>query len=177
MSLQRGDGIVLTRDVNATVIPHGHTVLLLGGTLVAVIQALGGSHTIEFNGQWLWVHEEDADALGLVPTHENIPSGSLEEQVWSVLKSCYDPEIPVNIVELGLVYEVGLTPVDAAYDVFIGMTLTAPGCGMGPVLIDEIERKVKRLPLVQSIKVQLLFDPPWTQDRMSDEAKLTLGLL
>lgn len=178
MSFNRGDGVVLVRDVSASVIPQGHMVLLLGGTLVSIIQALGGSHTVEFNGQWLLIHEEDSDALGLNPScMQQLPEGSLEDQIWSILKTCYDPEIPVNIVDLGLIYEVGLTEVSERVDVYIGMTLTAPGCGMGPVLIEEIERKVKRLSKVGVVKIQMLFDPPWTQDRMSEEAQLSLGLL
>lgn len=177
MSLQKGDGVVLTRDVSATIIPQGQTMLLLGGTLVSIVQALGGSHTIDYNGQWLWINEEDGDALGLDVELDIVPEGDLQSQIWSVLRSCYDPEIPVNIVDLGLIYEVGMTPIGDESEVMIGMTLTAPGCGMGPVLMEEIERKVRRLPQVRSVDVQLLFDPPWTQDLMSDEAKLTLGLL
>lgn len=178
IKLERGDAIVVYRDVLATVIPHGHNITVPGGTLVRIIQALGGAHTIEYNGQWLMVHIEDRDALGLEPFCLDIVlDGDLEDQVWSVLRTCYDPEVPVNIVDLGLIYEVGLTPHDAVYDVKVVMTLTAAGCGMGPIIVREVERKVTYLPWVKNVTVDVVFDPPWSQMRMSEEARLSLGLL
>lgn len=177
MKLQRGDGITLTRDVTATIIPQGSQALLFKGTLVLIVQALGNSYTVEFNGQWLLIHEEDADALGVTINDFQVIDGNQIEQVYSLLSTCFDPEIPVNIVDLGLIYEVKLQEQADKHLVNITMTLTAPGCGMGPVLIDDIKRKVKKLSWVCDINIELVFDPPWTTERMSDEAKLTLGMI
>ena len=170
--MKRGDGVILTRDVLVTIIPQGEAILLFAGTLVRIMQALGGTHTIEFNNQWLMVHEEDADAVGVIVASEDIPQGTLMEQIWTSLRNCYDPEIPVNIVDLGLIYEVNLND----NILHIVMTLTATGCGMGPVIVQEIERKMRRLK-IQDVKIEVVFDPPWSQELFSDEAKLILGLL
>lgn len=177
--LVRGDAVVLARDVRATLIPQGSESLLFSGSLVSVVQALGGAYTIAFNHQWFWIHEEDVDALGAETVGAALPEGSLDERIWAVLSTCYDPEIPVDIVSLGLIYDVRMVHEEdgTGASVEIAMTLTAPSCGMGPILMDVVKRKLSRLPGVTEVVIHLVFDPPWTQERMSDEAKLTLGLL
>lgn len=137
---------------------------------------MGGTYTVVHNGNMARIESEDADALGLEPeilSFDTPSDGKVSEtQVWEALRSVHDPEIPVNIVDLGLVYEVAIK--DAEVDV--EMTLTAPGCGMGPVLIEDVKRRLARVPLVEGTQVKLVFDPPWSRDRMSAEAQLELGL-
>lgn len=177
MSLASGDGIILRREVQAVVVPHGTTMVLPKDAWVRIIQALGGSHTVEFQGCWLMIYESDADALGVEVCGPDFSQElTLEEQIWDRLRSCYDPEIPVNIVELGLVYALHLFPSDEGYDVQVSMTLTSPGCGMGPILVSEVKRKLALLKDVTAVEVNLLFDPPWEVGRMSEEARMTLGL-
>lgn len=181
MKLEQNDGIVLKRDVHVTIIPHGEDMPLPAGTLVRVVQNLGGSHTIDVNGNWFLVHEEDMDALGATPDPEHTAylnsDLSITDKVWAALKQCYDPEIPVDIVALGLVYHVDCFPQDNAYHVAITMTLTSPGCGMGPVMVMSAKKKIFAIPGVADVQIELAFDPPWGREMMSDEAKLTLGVI
>lgn len=169
------------REVEATLIPSGVKVQLQPGASVMVTQALGNSYTIHVNGNLVRIAGKDGDALGLVILAEadiNQEEGSVEDKVWLQLKTCFDPEIPVNIVDLGLVYECNITPLGLnEFSVSINMTLTAVGCGMGPVLVGEVEQKIRQIHGVNNVSVQLVFDPPWSRDKMSDEAKLQLGLL
>lgn len=181
MSLQPNDGVVLKRDVYVTIIPQGEPMPLPAGTLVRVIQNLGGSYTIDVNGNWFLVHEDDHDCLGVardpdLDTYLNA-DGSLADRVWLALRQCYDPEIPVNIVELGLVYHVDCYQQDQEQHVLVTMTLTSPGCGMGPVMIETAKRKILRMPEVGQVHMDLVFDPPWDKEMMSDAAKLQLGVL
>lgn len=173
--------IEVKRDVEATLIPTGVKVTLQQGTLVYVTQALGNSYTLYVNGNLVRVAGNNGDALGLVVLETldiNATEGTLEDKIWQQLKTCFDPEIPVNIVDLGLIYECNLLPLGKNdYQVDIKMTLTAPGCGMGPVLVSEIEEKLREINGVADVKVELIFDPPWDKSRMTDEAKLQLGLL
>ena len=145
-----------------------------------ITQALGNSYTVYVNGNLARVAGKDGDALGMIildePDINDLP-GTLEEKIWSVLKTCFDPEIPVNVVDLGLVYECGILPVEGGHKIEIKMTLTAAGCGMGPVLVADIEQKIRTLKEVAEIKVDLVFDPPWNRSMMSDVAKLQLGML
>ena len=169
------------RDVEASLIPTGVKVTLQAGSQVFLTQALGNSYTLYINGNLVRVAGKDGDALGLVILDLpdiNQTQGSVEDKVWALLKTCFDPEIPVNIVDLGLIYECNVLPLGKKeHRVDIKMTLTAVGCGMGPVLVGEVEEKIRSINDVTDVKVELVFDPPWSRDRMSDEAKLQLGLL
>ena len=172
----------IERSVRAERVPDGSAVELVTGTPVLITQALGGSFTLLVDGQLVRLRGADADAIGKsVPEPVAVPAGAgqetLREQVWAILKTCYDPEIPVDIVELGLVYEVDLTPMDQGrYRVRVRMTLTAPGCGMGSILADEICDKLLALDAVGEATVDVVFDPPWDSSRMSEAAALALGL-
>jgi probable FeS assembly SUF system protein SufT len=173
--------IEVKREVEATLIPSGVKVTLQVGSHVYVTQALGNSYTVYVNGNLVRVAGKDGDALGLVILDQpdiNQMQGSIEDKIWIQLKTCFDPEIPVNIVDLGLVYECYVAPLgkqDVRVD--IKMTLTAVGCGMGPVLVGEVEEKIRQIQDVTDVKVDLVFDPPWDRSKMSEEAKLQLGLL
>lgn len=176
--------VTLSRDVVAIQIPDGNKVNLPAGTTVTLQQQLGGSYTVATElGYLVRISGQDGDALGREPeklkvSTEGTDPASVEKAIWEVLKTCYDPEIPIDIVELGLVYECKLTPVtDSVSDIQIKMTLTAPGCGMGPVLQSDVETKVKSLPGVGKVNVEVVFDPPWDREMMSEAAKLHLGLM
>lgn len=176
------DEIILKRDCEAVLIPAGTKITLQVGVPVVISQALGGSYTVIVHGNMARVAGADADALGLAVAAgatARVEAGKLsEEQVQEVLRTCYDPEIPVNIVELGLVYDLQILPLtEGGYRVEVKMTLTAPGCGMGPVLQQDVETKVLRLPGVKEAAVHLVWDPPWNRDMLSDAAKLQLGMM
>ena len=177
----RDQTVTVQREVEATLIPSGAKVSLQPGTLVSVTQSLGTAYTVYINGNLVRIDGKDGDALGLVILQEediNSLSGTVEEKIWAQLKTCFDPEIPVNIVDLGLIYDCTITPcANDKYDVKIIMTLTAAGCGMGPVLVQEIEEKIRVIDETETVAVELIFDPPWDRDKMSDSAKLQLGLL
>lgn len=177
---------LLQRDVEATLIPSGERVRVPAGTDVWVRQALGGNYTVESatTGQLLRIDERDAGALGEEYAPEQKTPEELaaeeaafsEERVWEQLRTVYDPEIPVNIVELGLVYALQSEPLpEGGHKVGVKMTLTAPGCGMGPVLVEDVRRKVSSVPGVRQADVELVWEPPWDQSRMSDVARLQLG--
>ncbi len=168
--------IPVQRTVTARLVPTGTELTIPQGVFVTLTQALGGTYTVVHNGNMARIESEDADALGFEPeilTFETPDDGKIsEEQVWQALRTVHDPEIPVNIVDLGLVYDVAVN--DSRVD--IEMTLTAPGCGMGPVLVEDVKRRLQRVPLVSDTNVSLVFDPPWSRDMMSEEAQLDLGL-
>lgn len=174
---------ILTRDVEGSAIPYGDKVPLTKGSPVIITQALGGSYTVvTMQGYMVRIEGADADAIGkevvAVPTAEELAGRPLVDLVWDQLRTCYDPEIPVNIVELGLVHSAEVAPLEAGgQKVSVRFTLTAPGCGMGDVLRQDIERKVLSLPEVKEADVQVQLDPPWDQTRMSDAARLQLGLM
>ena len=178
---------ILTRDVEASVVPIGTKVTLQKGETAHVTQSLGGSYTVVVNGNMFRIAEQDADALGIeataATTNVATPTGpltqeQLEKKVWESLKTCYDPEIPVNIVDLGLIYDCHLTPIGADnYKADVKMTLTAPGCGMGPVLAQDVQNKLISLEPIDEANVELVWDPPWNQGMMTEAAKLQLGLL
>ena len=172
------ESIRLLRDVDAYMVPSGDEVKLLAGNLVKITQALGGNYTVIMNGNMVQIRAENADALGIeVKEQEKAePSGDIEKQIWDQLKTCYDPEIPVDIVELGLIYDLSLEDGKTGKKVNIKMTLTAPGCGMGPVIADEVDRKVNGLDGVEDVSVELVWEPMWTRDMMSEEAQLELGM-
>ena len=177
--------VVTKRDVEALQIPDGTRVTLDQGTPVRITQALGGSITVMTDfGQMLRIEAGNADALGLdqeeaAKAAAAPAEGPLEDRVWSLLRTIFDPEIPVNIVELGLVYDcaVGTDEEDGKRDVQIKMTLTAPACGMGPVLVEDVRRKLEGLVDVRQADVELVFDPPWNPDMMSEAARLQLGFM
>lgn len=177
----RETSVEVKREVEATLIPSGVKVTLQVGSQVYVTQALGNSYTLYVNGNLVRVAGKDGDALGLVILDIpdiNQQEGSVEEKVWNQMKTCFDPEIPVNIVDLGLVYACDVMPLGKnEHRVNVTMTLTAAGCGMGPVLIGEVEEKIRQIEGVTDVKVELVFDPPWDRGMMTDEAKLQLGLL
>lgn len=176
--------ITLARDVEAAVIPVGSQVTLQKGETAYVTQSLGGSFTVIVNGNMFRIEGRDADALGLevaakpASTGEPVPQDQLEKQIWNELRTCYDPEIPVNIVDLGLIYDCQLTPLAPnSYKADVKMTLTAPGCGMGPMLAQDVQNKLLGLEGIDDVAVELVWDPPWHQSMMSEAAKLQLGLL
>jgi probable FeS assembly SUF system protein SufT len=180
-----GDMIIVTRDVDAVLIPLGTPVMIPEGAQVRMTQELGGSYTVAVNGNLARVEGADADALGIteaemVEKPESRPAAEgpvSEEELWNVLKTCYDPEIPVNIVDLGLVYDCHVVDTDNGKNhVDVLMTLTAPGCGMGPFIVDDVRQKVLSVANVSDVHVELVFDPPWDRSMMSDEAKLQLGM-
>jgi probable FeS assembly SUF system protein SufT len=180
--LNTREPIVLERDTDAVLIPAGTPVRIPGGTEVTITQSLGGTFTVFVNGNLARIDGKDADALGLeVETQSAQPKtadGPVDENaVWAQLKTVYDPEIPVDIVELGLIYEMKVTPTDAGGNrVDVTMTLTAPGCGMGEYIKQDVEQKVASVPNVTDTQVELTFDPPWDRTMMSDTAKLALGM-
>jgi probable FeS assembly SUF system protein SufT len=173
----------LSRDIEATAIPYGEKVPLKAGATLFVMQALGGSYTaMSDQGYMVRIEGQDADAIGeqvqAGPSAEELAGKPLGDQVWDQLRTCYDPEIPVNIVDLGLVYSCDTEELPAGgHKVAVRFSLTAPGCGMGDVLKRDIEQKVKALPGVAESDVQIAFDPPWDQSRMTEAARLQLGLM
>ena len=179
-NLPLANSVILLRDVNSVQIPNGNTVTLKKGSEVVITQSLGGSFTVHeaTHGGLFRIVGDDADALGVSATDAvPKPSGeSLESRAWEVLKSCYDPEIPVNIVDLGLVYSMELSKVSAGHRIEIRMTLTAPGCGMGPSIAADARNKVLELDGVVEADVIVVWDPPWTPARMTTEGKARLGL-
>ena len=180
--------INLTRDIEAIQIPSGLTKKLEKGTPVIITQALGGTYTVvvEHSAGLFRVLAQDADALGKVETlsaasekngaatNDGPPN---EEAIWNQLKTCYDPEIPVNIVDLGLIYSMEIKPQTGGYMVEVKMTLTAPGCGMGPSIASDAQRKVLSVPGVTDAQVDVVWDPPWSADRISQEGKSKLGMI
>jgi len=181
-----GQMITTTRDIDAILIPLGTPVIIPEGAQVAITQELGGTYTVSVNGNLARVEGKDADALGFgdeadnkdEPEEVKTAQGPVEETaVWDALKTVYDPEIPVDIVNLGLIYDVHIVDTDEGGNhVEITMTLTAPGCGMGPFIVDDVRAKTLAVENVTDVHVELVFDPPWDRSMMSDEAKLQLGM-
>ena len=173
----------LSRDVKAVIIPAGEELQLRAGTSGFITQALGGSFTVYVEGNLFRIAGADADALGKEPVPppevpENASDADIEAVIWQQLKTCYDPEIPVNIVDLGLVYRCDVTALgNGQRSVSVDMTLTAPGCGMGEILVQDAQEQIAGIPTVADVRVQLVFDPPWNQSMMSDEARLQTGLM
>jgi probable FeS assembly SUF system protein SufT len=174
----------LVRDCKAMEIPSGYPAVIPAGAQVTILQTLGGNFTVGLDdGRMVRIDAADADALGKekVPAPAEIPSGSAgpadEKAVWDVLRTIYDPEIPVNLVDLGLIYRCELKPAESGGTVVdIDMTMTAPGCGMGDVLRADVQSGLLALPGVAAVNVELVWDPPWDKDRMSEAAKLQLGM-
>lgn len=180
---QEQEPVTLQRDVEALIVPAGVPVTLREGKTGFITQALGGSFTVYVEGNLFRIAGKNADALGREPVLAiELPPDATDEDVknlvWEQMRTCYDPEIPVNIVDLGLVYSCELTTEDDGQRVaHIAMTLTAPGCGMGEVLVQDVREKVETIPTIKRADVELVFDPPWNQSMMSEVAKLQTGML
>ena len=170
--------VVTQRECPARRVPSGEPTTIPEGQFITINQALGGNYTVTFQGNMLRIDGTDAEAIGQEPeVLAFLDDGSgqiVEEQVWQALDSVYDPEIPISLVSLGLIYRVEVD--QAAQLVNIQMTLTAPGCGMGPVLVSDVKYRVEKVPNVNTANVELVFDPPWSRDMMSEEAQLEAGL-
>ncbi|MCO4764584.1 MAG: putative Fe-S cluster assembly protein SufT [Myxococcales bacterium] len=176
----RWEEVTFIRDCDAIIIPDGFRIRVPQGTLGVINQLLGGNYTIRVDtGYLVRIDGSEADAIGkeVDPALIDVEDAELDEdRILEVLSSCYDPEIPVNIVDLGLIYGCDIVEVeDESVRIDVQMTLTAPGCGMGQVLKDDVERRLTRLPGVVAAEVELVFDPPWTMERMTEEARLELG--
>ena len=178
MSSQERTLLTTRRDVRGRLVPVGDAVDVPADSFVTLTQSLGGNYTVVYNGNMVRIDGTDADALGLEPLHLNFDDpgdGRISEsQVWEALHTVYDPEIPVDLVNLGLIYSVNID--DDTGTVAIAMTLTAPGCGMGPVLVGDVEHRVRMVPNVEKVSVDLVFDPPWSREMMSEEAQLATGM-
>jgi probable FeS assembly SUF system protein SufT len=176
------EAFILSRDVNVVVVPAGETVPLKAGQSGFITQSLGGSFTLYLDGNLYRLAGEDADAIGKQAARPpELPANATEDNVreaaWNQMRNCYDPEIPINIVELGLVYSCEVAPApDGTRVVSVRMTLTAPGCGMGEVLVQDVKEKVELIPTVSRADVELVFDPPWNQSMMSEAARLQTGM-
>jgi probable FeS assembly SUF system protein SufT len=183
MYSRTSEPVKFERDCPAIMVPSGEAVSLPAGSVGYITQALGGSFTVYVEGNLFRIAGQDADAIGKTPVAApSLPDGAsdadVEALVWDQLRTCFDPEIPVNIVELGLVYECNLTRMsDGQRHVDVKMTLTAPGCGMGETLISDVRAKLEMVPTVSAADVELVFDPPWNQSMMSEAAKLETGML
>jgi probable FeS assembly SUF system protein SufT len=178
--------VSLTRDVEGTMIPAGTPVTIPQGTEVTITQSLGGTYTVMGPGVMARIDGKNADALGIQPAEKVIQPNTADEHagpvdieaVWDQLKTCYDPEIPVNIVDLGLIYDCKVIPLpEGGNKVDVKMTLTAPGCGMGGVIASDAEQKIRMVPGVSDVMVEIVWDPIWNQSMMSDAARLQLGLM
>lgn len=183
MYSSHNEPITFARDCAAVIIPAGERVTLPAGTAGFLTQALGGSFTIYIEGNLFRVAGQDGDAIGKPPLQapdvpEDPTEADIESAVWQQLRTCYDPEIPINVVELGLIYECKIERTESGSRVAkVKMTLTAPGCGMGEILAQDVKDKIEIIPTVERAEVELTFDPPWNQSMMSEEARLEAGLL
>ena len=175
--------VTLSRDVVGTLIPAGTKVELPEGAEASITQALGGSYTVQLQGHLFRIEGKDADAIGKTPQGvpdlaEDAGEEEVEKAVWQQMKTCYDPEIPINIVDLGLVYECKVEPGEEhSRDVSVTMTLTAPGCGMGPAIAHDAQSKILSIDGVDEADVQLVWDPPWNQNMISEAGRMKLGMV
>ena len=182
MYSRNSEPVRLERDCPAVLVPQGDEVTLPAGSVGYITQALGGSFTVFVEGNLFRIAGEDADAIGKEPPQpleleEGADDAAVERLVWSQMRTCFDPEIPINIVDLGLVYEASVIHRDDGQRlVEVRMTLTAPGCGMGDILVDDVRSKLEMIPTVAEADVELVFDPPWTQSMMSEAARLETGM-
>ncbi|MEZ5464884.1 MAG: putative Fe-S cluster assembly protein SufT [Lysobacteraceae bacterium] len=183
MYSRTSEPVKLERDCDAILVPQGEKVSLPAGSIGYITQALGGSFTVFIEGNLFRIAGADADALGKEPLpRPQLPDDAsdqdVEKLVWKQLRTCFDPEIPINVVELGLIYECDVIPLpDRQRRVDVKMTLTAPGCGMGDVLVEDVRSKLELIPTVSEADVELVFDPPWNQNMMSESARLETGML
>ncbi|MFO7324691.1 MAG: putative Fe-S cluster assembly protein SufT [Pseudomonadota bacterium] len=177
------ESFVIQREVDAVMVPSGVPIRLQPGLAGFISQALGGSFTLYIEGNLYRLSGADADAIGKEPVKPpELPPDATEDDVralaWKQMKTCYDPEIPINIVDLGLIYECDVsTNEDGTRSIDVKMTLTAPGCGMGDVLVEDVKHKLELIPTVREARVELVFDPPWRREMMSPAAQLQTGML
>ena len=176
--------IELSRDVDASIVPSGDKVTLQQGEQAQITQTLGGTYTVIINGNMFRIEGRDAEALGLEPVKTPAEDSKrpknldeLNEQMQKQLKTVYDPEIPVNIVDLGLVYSCEPTEIDGGWKVDVKMTLTAPGCGMGPTIQADVENKILCVESIDDVEVELVWEPQWTREMMTEAARLELGMM
>ena len=177
--------VELVRDVEASVVPSGTRVTLQKGETAVITQSLGGTFTVVVNGNMFRIDGMDADVLGrelMASPAEKAGKAEtpedLKNQVWDQMKTCYDPEIPVNIVDLGLIYDCKVSELtDESHKVDVKMTLTAPGCGMGPAIQADVENKILCVESVDEVNVELVWEPQWDRDMMSEAARLELGMM
>jgi len=173
----------LSRDVSATQIPSGDKLLLKAGTTVFIHQTLGGSYTVQTDNGLYRIDGRDADSVGEQVADETVKAATLAdgapdpEAIWDQMKRVFDPEIPVNIVDLGLVYSMDVEKADEGFKVSVAMTLTAPGCGMGPAIAEDARSRIIQVPGVSLADVRIVWDPPWNQSMISEEGKMKLGLI
>lgn len=184
MSYSRtSEPVKFERDCAAVLVPQGEQVSLPAGSVGYITQSLGGSFTVFVDGNLFRIAGDDADAIGKEPPAPLLlPEGAGDEEVerlvWQQLRTCFDPEIPINVVELGLVYACDIeSAADGQRKASIRMTLTAPGCGMGDILVEDVRTKVERVPTISEADVELVFDPPWNQSMMSEAARLQTGMM
>jgi probable FeS assembly SUF system protein SufT len=183
MYSRNSEPVRFERDCAAVLVPQGDVVTLPAGSVGYITQALGGSYTVFVEGNLLRIAGADADAIGKEsPEPLELPSDAtdeaVEQLVWKQLRTCFDPEIPINVVDLGLVYDAVVSRrEDGERQVEVRMTLTAPGCGMGDILVDDVRTKLELIPTVAEADVELVFDPPWNRSMMSDAARLETGML
>jgi len=179
----QNEPVVFERDCDAALIPTGDTGIIPKGAEGVITQSLGGSFTIYIQGNLFRVDGKDADAIGRDPVappelRDDASDSDVEQLVWDQMRQCFDPEIPVNIVDLGLIYQCDIQRNDdGGRRVSIEMTLTAPGCGMGDILAYDVREKVSQVPTVEAVEVEMVFDPPWSYEMMSDAAKLQTGMM
>ena len=183
MSYSRSsEPVKFERDCDVVLVPQGDKVVLPAGSVGYITQALGGSFTVYMEGNLFRISGEDADAIGKEPVKPpelppNATENDVRELAWAQMRTCYDPEIPINIVDLGLVYDCNVAQnEDGTRSIEVRLTLTAPGCGMGEILVDDVKDKIERIPTVREARVELTFDPPWNQSMMSEEARLQTGM-
>jgi probable FeS assembly SUF system protein SufT len=182
MRSHENEPFIVNREVRAVLVPAGAEVKLKPSQTGYITQALGGSFTVYVEGNLFRIAGEDAEAIGKQAVKApELPPNATEEDVrklaWDQMRTCYDPEIPINIVDLGLVYECNVTPnEDGTRTVEVQITLTAPGCGMGDILVADVRDKIGRIPTVREARVSLTFDPPWNQSMMSEAARLQTGM-
>ena len=183
--MMESEVVAIEREVEASVVPSGTRVTLEKGETATITQSLGGTFTVVVNGNMFRIDGKDADALGkevsLTPAEKVGKAESaedLEKQVWDQMKTCYDPEIPVNIVDLGLIYDCHLEePEKGSHKARVKMTLTAPGCGMGPTIQADVENKILCVESVDDVDVELVWEPQWTREMMTEAARLELGMM
>jgi probable FeS assembly SUF system protein SufT len=183
MYSRNSEPVRFERDCAAVLVPQGEVVSLPAGSIGYITQALGGSYTVFVEGNLFRIAGHDADAIGKEPPEalalaDDAGDEAVEQLVWKQLRTCFDPEIPINVVDLGLVYEAVVKPSeDGRRMVEVRMTLTAPGCGMGDILVDDVRSKLEMIPTVSEADVELVFDPPWNRSMMSEAARLETGML
>lgn len=183
MYSRNSEPVRFERDCAAVLVPQGEEVTMPAGSIGYITQALGGSYTVFIEGNLFRIAGRDADAIGKEPPQPlELAAGAddeaVEQLVWKQLRTCFDPEIPINVVDLGLVYEAVVQPQAGGERlVEVKMTLTAPGCGMGDILVDDVRSKLEMIPTVSEADVELVFDPPWNRNMMSEAARLETGML